>query len=56
MTDEVFPDSVKDFVFDLHDATRRSFIHSEQQNLYNQFRGEITAKVSEGRQTNSTNT
>jgi hypothetical protein len=46
MADEVFPDSVKDFVFDLHDATRRSFIHSEQQNLYNQFRGEITAKVS----------
>ncbi len=47
MADEVFPDSVKDFVFDLHDATRRSFIHSEQQNLYNQFRGEITAKVRE---------
>ena len=42
---EPFPDSVKDFVFDLHDAARRSFIPSEQQGLYaNNFR-EITSKV-----------
>jgi hypothetical protein len=45
MADEVFPDSVKDIVFDLHDVTRRSFIHPEQVILYAQFR-EITAKVS----------
>ena len=42
---DIFPDSVKDFVFDLHDASRRSFIPSEQQGLYmNTFR-EITSKV-----------
>jgi hypothetical protein len=47
MADEaVFPDSVKDFVFDLHDASRRSFIPSEQQGLYQNTFREITAKVS----------
>lgn len=47
MGDEVFPDSVKDFVFDLHDASRRSFIASEEQALYSGTFREITAKVSE---------
>lgn len=47
MSDEVFPDSVKDFVFDLHDASRRSFIASEEQALYSGTFREITAKVSE---------
>jgi hypothetical protein len=47
MTDEVFPDSVKDFVFDLHDASRRSFIASEEQALYAGTFREMTAKVSE---------
>lgn len=47
MADEVFPDSVKDFVFDLHDASRRSFIASEEQALYSGTFREITAKVSE---------
>ena len=47
MTDEVFPDSVKDFVFDLHDASRRSFIASEEQALYSGTFRETTAKVSE---------
>ena len=46
MSDEVFPDSVKDFVFDLHDASRRSFISSEEQALYTGTFREITAKVS----------
>lgn len=46
MSDEVFPDSVKDFVFDLHDASRRSFIASEEQALYSGTFREITAKVS----------
>ena len=45
--DEVFPDSVKDFVFDLHDTSRRSFIASEEQALYSGTFREITAKVSE---------
>lgn len=45
MGDELFPDSVKDFVFDLHDAARRSFIPSEQQALYLSSFREITAKV-----------
>jgi hypothetical protein len=46
MADEaLFPDSVKDFVFDLHDASRRSFIPSEQQSLYQTTFREITAKV-----------
>eukprot|EP00986_Skeletonema_menzelii_P002896 scaffold843_cov143-Skeletonema_menzelii.AAC.15 len=44
MSDEVFPDSVKDFVFDLHDASRRSFIASEEQALYSGTFREITAK------------
>jgi len=43
--EEPFPDSVKDFVFDLHDAARRSFIPSEQQSLYTQSFREITSKV-----------
>lgn len=43
--DAIFPDSVKDFVFDLHDVTRRSFISSEQQSLYASSFREITAKV-----------
>jgi len=43
--EEPFPDSVKDFVFDLHDASRRSFIPSEQQSLYTQSFREITSKV-----------
>jgi len=43
-SDDVFPDSVKDFVFDLHDAARRSFIPSEQQPLYGSSFREITAK------------
>ena len=43
--EEPFPDSVKDFVFDLHDAARRSFIPSEQQSLYSQSFREITSKV-----------
>lgn len=47
MSDEVFPDSVKDFVFDLHDTSRRSFIASEEQALYSGTFREITAKVSE---------
>jgi len=47
MSDEVFPDSVKDFVFDLHDASRRSFIASEEQNLYSGTFREMTAKVSD---------
>jgi hypothetical protein len=47
MSDEVFPDSVKDFVFDLHDASRRSFIASEEQTLYSGTFREMTAKVSE---------
>ncbi|KAL7528838.1 hypothetical protein ACHAXR_006177 [Thalassiosira sp. AJA248-18] len=42
--DALFPDSVKDFVFDLHDAARRSFIPSEQQSLYQSSFREITAK------------
>ncbi len=42
MADEVFPDSVKDFVFDLHDVSRRSFIPSEQQGLYQSTFREIT--------------
>mmetsp|Transcript_20258 Transcript_20258/g.43415 ORF Transcript_20258/g.43415 Transcript_20258/m.43415 type:complete len:531 (+) Transcript_20258:54-1646(+) len=42
--DTLFPDSVKDFVFDLHDAARRSFIPSEQQPLYVSSFREITAK------------
>ncbi|KAL9186285.1 hypothetical protein ACHAXT_005523 [Thalassiosira profunda] len=42
--DNLFPDSVKDFVFDLHDAARRSFIPSEQQTLYLSNFREITAK------------
>jgi hypothetical protein len=46
MADEPFPDSVKDFVFDLHDASRRSFIPSEQAGLYQSNFREITAKVS----------
>ena len=46
MADEVFPDSVKDFVFDLHDTSRRSFIPSEEQALYTGTFREITAKVS----------
>ena len=46
MSDEVFPDSVKDFVFDLHDASRRSFIPSEEQALYSGTFREMTAKVS----------
>ena len=45
--EEPFPDSVKDFVFDLHDAARRSFIPSEQQSLYMQSFREITSKVRE---------
>ena len=45
MADEPFPDSVKDFVFDLHDASRRSFIPSEQAGLYQSNFREITAKV-----------
>jgi hypothetical protein len=40
-----FPDSVKDFVFDLHGASRRSFISSEQLGLYQTIFREITAKV-----------
>jgi hypothetical protein len=48
MGDEAaFPESVKDFVFDLHDASRRSFIPSEQQGLYQNTFREITAKVRE---------
>ena len=43
--DAIFPDSVKDFVFDLHDVTRRSFISPEQQSLYASSFREITAKV-----------
>jgi len=42
--DSLFPDSVKDFVFDLHDVTRRSFIPSEQQPLYMTTFREITSK------------
>jgi hypothetical protein len=46
MADDLpFPDSVKDFVFDLHDASRRSFISSEQLGLYQTIFREITAKV-----------
>lgn len=44
---EPFPDSVKDFVFDLHDAARRSFIPSEQSSLYMSTFREITSKVCE---------
>ena len=47
MADEVFPDSVKDFVFDLHDASRRSFIAAEEHALYSGTFREMTAKVSE---------
>ena len=43
--DLAFPDSVKDFVFDLHDASRRSFIPGEQLGLYQTIFREITAKV-----------
>ncbi|KAL7529050.1 hypothetical protein ACHAWF_002819 [Thalassiosira exigua] len=43
-SDDLFPESVKDFVFDLHDATRRSFILSEQQSLYVSTFREITSK------------
>ena len=46
--DNLFPDSVKDFVFDLHDAARRSFIPSEEQSLYGSSFRELTAKVSFG--------
>lgn len=42
--DTLFPDSVKDFVFDLHDASRRSLIPSEQQALYSGTFREVTAK------------
>jgi len=42
--DTLFPDSVKDFVFDLHDASRRSLIPSEQQALYSGTFKEVTAK------------
>lgn len=42
--DGLFPESVKDFVFDLHDASRRSLIPSEQQGLYTSTFREITAK------------
>lgn len=46
MADDLpFPDSVKDFVFDLHDASRRSFISGEQLGLYQTIFREITAKV-----------
>jgi len=46
MVDDLpFPDSVKDFVFDLHDASRRSFIPGEQLGLYQTIFREITAKV-----------
>ena len=43
---ELFPEAVNDFVFDLHDASRRSFIPSEQQSLYQVTFREITTKVS----------
>lgn len=44
MGTEGFPDCVIDFVFDLHDASRRSFIPSEQQTQYSGVFREITAK------------
>jgi len=44
MGDNLFPDSVKDFVFDLHDASRRSFMPSELQALYVSSFRELTAK------------
>ena len=43
-TDNLFPDSVKDFVFDLHDASRRSFVPSELHALYTTSFREVTAK------------
>ena len=49
MGDNLFPDSVKDFVFDLHDASRRSLIPSEQQGLYSGTFREVTAKVRRSR-------
>ena len=45
--DAIYPEAVNDFVFDLHDVSRRSFIPSEQQQLYMSAFREITAKVSE---------
>eukprot|EP00571_Detonula_confervacea_P003376 CAMPEP_0172327414 /NCGR_PEP_ID=MMETSP1058-20130122/59502_1 /TAXON_ID=83371 /ORGANISM="Detonula confervacea, Strain CCMP 353" /LENGTH=544 /DNA_ID=CAMNT_0013044453 /DNA_START=41 /DNA_END=1675 /DNA_ORIENTATION=- len=42
--DSLFPEAVKDFVFDLHDASRRSFVPSEQQSLYQTTFREITSK------------
>lgn len=44
MADNLFPDSVKDFVFDLHDASRRSLVPSEQQALYAGSFRDVTAK------------
>ncbi|KAL7486131.1 hypothetical protein ACHAW6_011732 [Cyclotella cf. meneghiniana] len=44
MADNLFPDSVKDFVFDLHDVARRSFIPSEQHALYIGSFRDLTAK------------
>lgn len=44
-SDDLFPDSVKDFVFDLHDVSRRSFIPSEQHSLYVGSFRDVTAKV-----------
>eukprot|EP00970_Alexandrium_tamarense_P005738 scaffold934_cov191-Alexandrium_tamarense.AAC.19 len=43
-SDDLFPDSVKDFVFDLHDVSRRSFIPSEQHSLYVGSFRDVTAK------------
>jgi len=43
-TDACLPEAVKDFVFDLHDATRRSLIPSEQHSLYTGTFREVTQK------------
>jgi hypothetical protein len=43
--DACVPAPVTDFVFDLHDRTRRSLIASEQANLYSSTFKELNAKV-----------
>ena len=41
---EPFPDSVRDFVFDLHDASRRSCVPSELSALYTGSFRDVTSK------------
>ena len=43
--DACLPAPVRDFVFDLHDSSRRSLIGSDQVNLYNNTFKELTGRV-----------